>query len=108
MCPVRSVTYVSGRSQLLGTTAESGDSNWGSNWEKTASIVRDGLDPFLPPTPTINVLRHVDIGMPHIVTRDFRTRAGSQHQTAMHCPEAPEVDCFGQTQLHCSHLDLPI
>ena len=68
----------------------------------------DGLDPFLPPTPTVNVLRHVDIGMPHIVARDFRTSAGSQHQTAMHCPETPEVDSFWQTQLHRGGFDLPV
>jgi Fic-DOC domain mobile mystery protein B len=68
----------------------------------------NGSDPFLPPTPTVDVLRHVDIGMPHIVARDFWTSTGTQHQTAMHCPETPEVNTFRQTQLHCSDFDLPV
>jgi hypothetical protein len=68
----------------------------------------NGFGPFLPATPTVDVLRHVDIGMPHIVARDFWTSTGTQHQSAIHCPETPEVNTFRQIQLHRSDFDLPV
>jgi hypothetical protein len=48
--------------------------HWESNsWEHCVDGPLDHHHPFLPPAAPVTVLCHVDVGMPHVVTRDLRS-----------------------------------
>jgi hypothetical protein len=62
---------------------------------------------FFPPCAIVDILRHVYVGVSHVVPRHFRPDASAAHRAGMHGAKAPEIGGSGQSKLFDRRLELP-
>jgi hypothetical protein len=103
MCPVRSVTHVSGRAFNTFQNRREFEDFQKDLHSRCRNGLREEFTPhrrgshahsfnsFFPPCAVVDILGHVNVSVSHVVPRNFRPDANTAHQAEVHGAKAPKI-----------------